>query len=88
MNIWWEFLFISFWKTYDASAMPLATTYNRHKAVDITNYLAIEGNSIAYKYPTLEPDVAGFIRPFSIEVNVGTAKNFILHWKKDVVIMT
>ena len=54
--------------------MPVAKTYNRHKAVDFIIYVTIEGNSISYKYPTLEPDVAGFIRPFTIEVNIRTAK--------------
>ena len=51
------------------SILPLAVTYERTKAIDFSTSLTIDSHAIVYKYPSLEPDVAGFVKPFSLEVS-------------------
>lgn len=43
----------------------LALTHDRAEALDFSEYLYLEESSAAYKRPVLQPDVAGFLRPFT-----------------------
>ena len=47
----------------------LAPTEDRFEAMDLSPTFEIAGHTIMQPYPTLEPDIAGFIKPFSVEVS-------------------
>ena len=52
--------------------MFLATssmTPERQKAVDFSTFVAVDFHSFVLAYPVPESDVAGFIKPFTLEVS-------------------
>lgn len=52
------------------TALGLALTYQRAEDLDFSEYLYLEESSAAYKRPVLQPDVAGFLRPFTAYVSL------------------
>ncbi|XP_042860255.1 uncharacterized protein LOC122246064 [Penaeus japonicus] len=47
------------------TGIGLALTYQRAQDLEFSEYLYLEESSAAYKRPVLQPDVAGFLRPFT-----------------------
>jgi len=49
-------------------AVPFGVTKDRYEAVDITSPVTIDSHAIIYKYPSLDTDIAGFVKPFNVDV--------------------
>ncbi|XP_042867520.1 uncharacterized protein LOC122250230 [Penaeus japonicus] len=50
----------------DMSGLGLVMTYDRFKAVDISEYLYLDESSAAYVRPMAESHIDGFLRPFTL----------------------
>ncbi|XP_018017743.1 glutamate receptor ionotropic, kainate glr-3-like [Hyalella azteca] len=50
------------------SLSPIAVSLSRYQAIDFSGYADVDEHAVLYAYPQLEPDVAGFLRPFSFPV--------------------
>ncbi|XP_063606709.1 uncharacterized protein LOC134781386 [Penaeus indicus] len=64
-NTWTGVLGYVLRQEVNMTALGLALTYQRAKDLDFSEYLYLEESSAAYKRPVLQPDVAGFLRPFT-----------------------
>jgi len=47
---------------------PFGITFDRYQEMDITAPLVIDSHNIVYKYPTLDTDIAGFVKPLTFTV--------------------
>lgn len=54
----------------DIALGPLGVSEERHQAIDMSMPLFVDQQVIAYARPKLEPDLAGFVKPFTPMVSV------------------
>ena len=47
----------------------MAVSHSRSQVIDFCEFLNVDDHVIIYKYPTLEHDIAGFMKPFSVLVS-------------------
>ncbi|KAA0201833.1 Ionotropic receptor 150 [Hyalella azteca] len=52
------------------SLSPIAVSLSRYQAIDFSGYADVDEHAVLYAYPQLEPDVAGFLRPFSFPSSI------------------
>ena len=52
----------------DIMGGALLMSSDRMEAMDFTPAINVADHTMMVKYPTLEPDIAGFVKPFTINV--------------------
>ena len=53
----------------DIMGAALGISNDRMEAMDFTPPMDVGDHSIMLKYPTFEPDIAGFVKPFAFDVS-------------------
>ncbi|KAK8400694.1 hypothetical protein O3P69_002471 [Scylla paramamosain] len=59
---------LNFWQEADMTAVVVGLDEERTSVVDFSDFLYIDQNSIVYKRPVLESDMAGFLKPYTATV--------------------
>ena len=60
------------------TGMLMYAAYDRRQSVDLSTPLLTQDNSIVYKTLPLEPNIAGFVLPFTPLVSLGHFKYIML----------
>ncbi len=65
----------------EADMMGAPTTFLsvRYRVVDYAVPISIESNCALFKYPTLEPDITGFLKLLTFQVNIFVISIFRLY---------
>ena len=61
----------------------LAMSPDRYSEIDFTPVINAEHHAMMIKFPSLEPDMAGFVKPFSIYVGTGCV---LLNWAVNEIV--
>ncbi|XP_064114187.1 glutamate receptor ionotropic, kainate 1-like [Macrobrachium nipponense] len=65
-------------KKIDFTGQALGVTAERAEAVDMSEFLYIDEWSAVYKRPGIQPDIAGFVKPFTLKSWVGVLLSSIV----------
>ncbi|XP_068207762.1 glutamate receptor ionotropic, kainate 3-like [Palaemon carinicauda] len=65
-------------KEAEVAIGPIGVTYDRYKAAEFSDAIFVTDQTILYKRPQLEPDLMGFVKPFTLLVWLGVLATLIL----------